>query len=314
MSKTIAKSLGFGIGVLALAACNPFPADPGYRIHMSDPVTTDLTIEDKDIKAPKLDWDATITIDGGFILQDSPCDPASVTVDGDAGALVPGWNPYDCADENGDPIAGQGNIQFYIDGIFMGYYTDTTIPVRLKPTQTSADIRFAYYLPPTELGFPSDDADGDGNDDTFLACYFYMPGDNLGYARTLYDNFLVPGFTPADWNPGSVYDLNGDEVATDDQVPDGVALAIYYGIWPWTQFEHYGINVDEARVEQYPDFSNARDGQHVFYAELHSDNHAPVYGAGRERKITDQFDFSDMPDNWCPTVFDYPYGNAVYYY
>lgn len=307
MSKTIAKSLGFGIGVLALAACNPFPADPGYRIDISAPELTGDGLV-------KLDWTATATITGDFKLQESACDPRSFTVDADNGVLVPGWDPYACSDENGAPVAGQGNIQFYIDGIFMGYYTQTTIDVKLTPTETSDDIRFAYYLPPSDLGFPSDDADGDGEDDAFLACYFFMPGDNLGYARALYDDFLVPGFVPADWNPGTVYDLEFNEVAADDQAPDGVALALYYGAWPWTQFEHFGINVDEALIEGYADFDPVADGQHVFYAELHSDNHAPVYAAGRQRKVTGQLDYNSMPANWCPNVFETPLANPVWYY
>lgn len=309
MSKTFGKSLSLGAGVLAMVACNPYPSSPGVKLTMTAPPT--VTVDGA--AQVELDFVATATIDGAFTLAAGACDPASFSVNTESGALVPGWDPYACSEESGEPIQGQGHIQTFIDGIFMGYHLDTDLEFNMAPKLDGTDIRMAYYV--DEAG-GSDfvDVDLDGNVDAYAACYFYYPQDNVGYVRELYDTFINGTYTPGNiYGANRVFNVNGDDVTgTDDEAPDGLAGADFYGLWPWTTFEHFGANVDEALVEGYSDFDPYANGQHVFYSELHYDNFSVVYGAGRQRYVTGQLDLNSMPADWCGFLAGL--GNPVWFY
>lgn len=301
MSRTIVKSLGLGFGVLALSACNPYQENPG--------VVLDLDNNSVALENVPLDFTAKFNLTGDFSLVASPCDASAVTVDYDHEVLVPAWNPYDCTEDGGAPSnPTEGNIQFFVDGIFMGIHTSTDVPVELAPKGDDSDLKFGFYVD------GGDDFDGDGVNDSLLLCHFYFPQDNLGLARKQYEEFMY--YLPKDVGyaaPGNVYDLfTGDQIAESDQAPDGYVAALYYGAYSWTTFEYLSVGNDEALIEGYHCVSNGscgdpdttlvdprRDGAHVFYGELHYNNHSPVPYAGRERIITKTLDLSGMPDDWC---------------
>lgn len=340
MSKTFGKSLSLGVGVLAMVACNPYPSSPGVKLTTSAPPTKTVTVighsgDPEDVQRYELDFVASAEITGeAFTLGDGDCDPRQFTV-AESGALIPGWDPYACSQASGEPIEGQGNIQYFVDGIFMGYHIDTDLEVNLAPKLDGSDIRMAYYV--DELGgtdwkddeFDTDDdgvidlvvpvdANGNGTTDAIVGCYFYYPQDNLGYAKAQYEAVMnledykaraVYGLDLLDEygnlvQEAEVYDTDGTTaLSMNEQVPDGFIGSAYYGAWPWTTFEYFGANVDEAIVEGYADFDPNLDGSHVFYAELHYDNHAPVYGAGRIRHAPLQLDVDSMPADWCGHFF-----------
>lgn len=302
MKSNLARVLGLGLGVLALSACSPVPSGPGYSVSFtSDAFEADPV---------PMSFQVTAAVEGGFTLGTSACDPTLVSVDADYVTIVPEWDPYACTNEDTSLVdPAHGNIQYFVDGIFMGTYYSDTIDIDLTPKGDGTDIKFMLY------DYSDDDADGypddlnsDGAPDIIEVCNFYFPGDNLGYAWKTYNDLMKTGNMWADYGGGSVYDLYGIEIAEADQSPLYDGFFPYIGYFPWTNFEHFGVNLDELAV-QGAEFDPEVDGQHIFYGELHYDNHSPVYGAGRTRSKTGVFDLSAMPADWCPTVLGVPYGN-----
>lgn len=294
MKNNLARVLGLGAGVLALSACSPLPTSPGYTVSFaSDAFEADPV---------PMSFQVTATVEGGFTLGESACDPSDVSVDMDHAALVAEWDPYACTTEDALPIdPAHGNIQYFVDGIYMGTYYNETIDVDLAPKGDSTDIKMMY-------GYATDDLDGDGKFDFISLCNLYFPGDNMGLAWASYDALMRQGYLPTQQvitddsgnviaEGGSVYDaFTGDLIPEEDHAPLWDGFLGLIGYFPWTLFEHYGVNLDEDAV------TGQNNGeQHILYGELHYDNHQPVYGAGRVRTITGAFDLSGMPADWCST-------------
>lgn len=301
MKSNLARVLGLGAGVLALSACSPLPTSPGYTVSFqSDAFEADPVPMSFQVKA---------TVEGGFTLGESACDPSLVSVDAEHATLVAEWDPYACTTEDALPTdPAHGNIQYFVDGIYMGtYYTDT-VDVDLAPKGDSTDIKMMFY---TTVDYDGDGVpdslDGDSKPDFLSICNIYLPGDNMGLAYTAYDGLMRQGYMASEQvfddgvggylEGGSVYDFaTNDEILEADQAPLWDGFLGLIGYFPWTLFEHYGVNLDEDAV------SGQNNGeQHILYGELHYDNHQPVYGAGRARTITKGFDLSGMPEDWCST-------------
>jgi hypothetical protein len=201
-------------------------------------------------------------------------------VDADNGAVVPDWSPYDCTDAEGKPAPDEGNIQFFVDGVFMGYYTTDTLEVDLSPKLT-----FAWYEA-QEIDEDNDPGTPDTLQNVFV-CNFYYPADNVGYAQAEYDNFMR--VTAEDVYGAPLYRVDEGGVAT---AMPGTVVYDGFGAIPtaWLNFTYAGI---------YDQATGGVDDQHVFYAELHYDDHEPVYGVERNRIITGGFDTSALPADWC---------------
>jgi hypothetical protein len=278
MSRMLIRNAGLATGLLGLVACSPFPADPGVTLTLNNPTegASDLPFT----------FNAEVTIDGTFSLVESGCDPSLVHGDPDAIALVPDWDPYACTDGDGLAPAGEGNIQFFVDGIFHAYATTTTIPVDLTPA-----IAFAYY---EEVDLDGDPATTEDVGNAFV-CNLYFPDDNLGYASTLFDD-AFSHYTSEALGGLPVYeeDENGDYVVMDPQ-PASYEIFNFIIPPPWTYFNYVGT-IDSVNYDDYT-------GQHIFYAELHQNNHEAVYGVNRDRVFTAAgaagFDLSGMPADWC---------------
>jgi hypothetical protein len=279
------KSAGLGVGLLALSACNPYPELPAYTVTIDNPTEG---------SNPGLKIDVNATVGGGFNLVESDCDPTNFDADPGTGAVIPLWSPYDCSDEEGNVPEDQGNIQFFVDGLFYTYATSATFTVDLTPA-----IKIAYYEP-MDIDPATPNPDGsDAHEDiqNVFVCNFLYPDDNLHYAST---TFLAAGAATAEQlGNTAVYEAIDDgagNISYDVMDPQPYSYEIFdLGYYPqWALFDYSGA-------------TNTQDDgttEHIFYAELHYVNHSVVYGVPRERIITK--DFSDAAQEtlyndyqWC---------------